>query len=86
MEHKQGNEAYIILHRGARSRGYKRRERARARARARESPYVLPVSSAPRPYVPPMSTCVNVSQRLSTCSERVNLNVPRSERVNLNVP
>jgi hypothetical protein len=24
-----GNEAYIILHRGARSRGYKRRERER---------------------------------------------------------
>jgi hypothetical protein len=35
MEHKQGNEAYIILHWGACSRGYKRRERARARARER---------------------------------------------------
>jgi hypothetical protein len=31
-----GNEAYIILHRGARSRGYMRRERARVRARERE--------------------------------------------------
>jgi hypothetical protein len=31
-----GNEAYIILHRGACSRGYKRRERARVRARERE--------------------------------------------------
>jgi hypothetical protein len=60
--------------------------RERGRERERESPYVLPVSSAPRPYVPPMSTCVNVSQCLSTCSERVNLNVSRSERVNLNVP
>jgi hypothetical protein len=29
------NEAYVILHRGARSRGYKRREGARARARER---------------------------------------------------
>jgi hypothetical protein len=28
-----GNEAYIILRRGARSRGYKRRKRARARER-----------------------------------------------------
>jgi hypothetical protein len=30
MEHKRGNEAYIILHQGARSRGYKRRERESA--------------------------------------------------------
>jgi hypothetical protein len=36
MEHKRGNEAYIILHRGARSRGYKHREGARARASERE--------------------------------------------------
>jgi hypothetical protein len=28
---QEGNEAYVILHRGARSRGYKRRERARER-------------------------------------------------------
>jgi hypothetical protein len=33
---QEGNEAYVISHRGARSRGYKRRERVRARARARE--------------------------------------------------
>jgi hypothetical protein len=33
MEHKRGDEAYIILHRGARSRGYKRRERERERER-----------------------------------------------------
>jgi hypothetical protein len=38
MEHKRENEAYVILHRGARSRGYKRRDRARARARERETP------------------------------------------------
>jgi hypothetical protein len=47
---QEGNEAYVISHRGARSRGYKRREGARARARERESPCVrpsLPVSSAP---------------------------------------
>jgi hypothetical protein len=51
---QEGNEAYVILHRGARSRGYKRRERARARVREREreSPCVrpsLPISSAPPP-------------------------------------
>jgi hypothetical protein len=28
---QEGNEAYVILHQGARSRGYKRRERARER-------------------------------------------------------
>jgi hypothetical protein len=33
MEHKREGEAYIILHRGARSRGYKRCKRARARER-----------------------------------------------------
>jgi hypothetical protein len=33
MEHKRGDEACIILHRGARSRGYKRRERERERER-----------------------------------------------------
>jgi hypothetical protein len=27
MKHKRKDEAYIILHRGARSKGYKRRER-----------------------------------------------------------
>jgi hypothetical protein len=36
MEHKRGNEPCIILHQGARSRGYKRCERARARERERE--------------------------------------------------
>jgi hypothetical protein len=63
---QEGNEAYVTSHRGARSRGYKCRERARARARERESLCVLPVSSALRPCIPPMSTScinVNVSQR-----------------------
>jgi hypothetical protein len=32
---QEGNEAYVISHQGARSRGYKRRERARARERER---------------------------------------------------
>jgi hypothetical protein len=38
MEHKREDEAYIILHRGARSRGYKRCERARERERERVWP------------------------------------------------
>jgi hypothetical protein len=47
---QEGNEAYVILHRGARSRGYKRRERARARAR--EGGPAVNVSVCPRPPVP----------------------------------
>jgi hypothetical protein len=31
MKHKREDEAYIILHRGARSRGYKHHERERER-------------------------------------------------------
>jgi hypothetical protein len=68
---QEGNEAYVILHRGARSRGYKRCERARARAREIESPCVrpsLPISSA---LPPSMSTCVHV---VNVC-QHVNLNV-----------
>jgi hypothetical protein len=33
MEYKREDEAYIILHWGARNRGYKRRERERERVR-----------------------------------------------------
>jgi hypothetical protein len=33
MEHKREDEVYVILHRGARSSGYKRRERERERVR-----------------------------------------------------
>jgi hypothetical protein len=48
MEHKRENEAYVILHRGARSRGYKRRERARVRERGP----VVNVSVSPRAPAP----------------------------------
>jgi hypothetical protein len=65
-----GNEAYIILHRGARSRGYKHRERARARER--ESPCVMPVSSAPRPCVPLIDV---LRPRISTCLRKA-LDIP----------
>jgi hypothetical protein len=46
---QRGNEAYVISHRGARSRGYKHpaRERGREQERERESLCVLPVSSTP---------------------------------------
>jgi hypothetical protein len=65
MEHKRGNEAYVILHRGARSRGYKRRERARVRARERESL---------RASVSPCLVCP--ARRVSTCASLyVNINV-----------
>jgi hypothetical protein len=58
------NEAYVISHQGARSRGYKRRERARARARERES---LRASVSAR-LVCPASLYVNVCpcERLPT--------------------
>jgi hypothetical protein len=35
---QEENEAYVILHRGARSRGYKRRATERGRERERETP------------------------------------------------
>jgi hypothetical protein len=60
---QEGNEAYVISHRGAHSRGYERRERARARARGRESPCArpsLPISSVLPPTMS-TSTCVHVN-------------------------
>jgi hypothetical protein len=58
---QEGNEAYVISHWGARSRGYKRREgeSERERERERES---LRVSLSMSMY------CVNVSPRLSSTS------------------
>jgi hypothetical protein len=58
---QEGNEAYVISHRGARSRGYKRRERARARARERERESLLASVSAC--LVCPASFYVNVYPR-----------------------
>jgi hypothetical protein len=59
-----GDEAYIILHQGARSRGYKRRERARARARERKRVPACCLSRLPRvPAFPLLTCCVHVSQR-----------------------
>jgi hypothetical protein len=43
---QEGNEDYVILHRGARSRGYKRRERERERERVWSSGEVPELASA----------------------------------------
>jgi hypothetical protein len=67
------NEAYVISHRGARSRGYKRRERARARARRRESLR----ASVSAYLVCPASHYVKVFVSTSTC---VHVNVCQRER------
>jgi hypothetical protein len=74
-----GDEAYIILHRGARSRGYKRRERARTRARARVSACCL--SRLPRvpafPLCPrPASTWTYLSVNLNVNPLRKALDIP----------
>jgi hypothetical protein len=57
---QEGNVAYVISHRGARSRGYKRRarERGRERGRERESSYVS-LSQSQRI----VSTCLPVCPR-----------------------
>jgi hypothetical protein len=56
---QEGNEAYVISHRGARSRGYKRRERERESLRASVSAYLvcLLVSSLP---VPPCRKAMDI--------------------------
>jgi hypothetical protein len=50
---QEGNEAYVILHRGARSRGYKRCGRAGARERERKRGFGLEASclSLPLPHL-----------------------------------
>jgi hypothetical protein len=60
---QEGNEAYVISHRGACSRGYKRREGARARARERERV--------------PVCLCLNVNVLCQRVSPSV-LNVQRA--------
>jgi hypothetical protein len=60
---QEGNEVYVISHRGARSRGYKRRARERGRERERESLCVLPVSSDPPVLDVPRRQYCNVCPR-----------------------
>jgi hypothetical protein len=62
---QEGNVAYVISHRSACSRGYKRHEGARARASEgeRESPCVLPASSAPPVLNVQRCQCCNVCPR-----------------------
>jgi hypothetical protein len=76
---QEGNVAYVILHRGARSRGYKRRERARARARERERES-LRASVSPC-LVCPASLYANVCPR-----ERLNVNLFSPLRKALDIP
>jgi hypothetical protein len=71
---QEGNEAYVILHRGARSRVYKRRKRARARARERERvPACVRLCLSHLPCLPLCRRALS-----STC---VHVNVSRRERV-----
>jgi hypothetical protein len=81
---QEGNEAYVISHRGACSRGYKRREGARARARERERerervPACL-LSRLPRlsltSDVVSVATSIYDVQRVSTTCLRKALDIP----------
>jgi hypothetical protein len=70
---QEGNEAYVILHRGARSRGYKRREIARARARERERvPVCVRLCLSRLPCLP---LCRRAPSSMCLCVN-VNLNLP----------
>jgi hypothetical protein len=71
---QEGNEAYVILHRGARSRGYKRHEGARARAREREATLSMCLCVCQRES-PPLcvSTCAPAPTR--TCLRKA-LDIP----------
>jgi hypothetical protein len=60
---QEGNVAYVISHRGACSRGYKRREGARVRASEGEHPCVLRVSSAPPALDVQRCQCCNICPR-----------------------
>jgi hypothetical protein len=67
---QEGNEAYVILHRGAHSRGYKRHERARARARERERvPACVSLCLSRLPRLP-------LCQRLCVCPRLFPLTAP----------
>jgi hypothetical protein len=70
---QEGNEAYVISHRGARSR-YKRREGARARARERDTES-LRAACLVCPTCPRRPT-LSVLQRLSTTCLRKALDIP----------
>jgi hypothetical protein len=71
---RRENEAYVILHWSARSRGYKRRERESERAREREREFGLEVSCL---SLPPL--CLSYSACLSSLAPflRPSLRVPR---------
>jgi hypothetical protein len=66
---QEGNEAYVISHRGARSRGYKRRVRERGLERERESLCAACLVCPRRPTL-------SVLQRLPTTCLRKALDIP----------
>jgi hypothetical protein len=73
MEHKRQNEAYVISHRGARSRGYKRHARERGRERERDR---VRVSTCCLSRLPRCPTCVRDFQRVFPTCLRKALDIP----------
>jgi hypothetical protein len=71
---QEGNEAYVISHRGARSRGYKRRARERGRERERERES-LRAACLVCPACPRRPT-LSVLQRVSATCLRKALDIP----------
>jgi hypothetical protein len=67
---QEGNEAYVISHRGARSRGYKRCGRARTRESEKERVRLEASRLSLPPLVcvvrPSVRTSLHVCQRMST--------------------
>jgi hypothetical protein len=71
---QQGNETYVISHRGARSRGYKRRARERGRERERERESLC-AACLVCPACPRRPT-LSVLQRVSATCLRKALDIP----------
>jgi hypothetical protein len=69
---QEGNETYVISHRGACSRGYKRRARERGRERERESLRAVCLVCPACPRRPTLS----VLQRVSVTCLRKALDIP----------
>jgi hypothetical protein len=73
---QEGNEAYVILHRGARSRGYKRRERERGRERERvRSRGEVPELASAASLLLSLPPLVSFSLRVFVCLSRLCLSL-----------
>jgi hypothetical protein len=75
MEHKREDEAYIILHRGARSRGYKHCERERERERKRGFGLEVSCLSLPPPPRLSYSACLCSPAFVASCLRKA-LDIP----------